>query len=110
MYMYTNLQYRIRCNHPVTPTPVMAAALSDDLLMEVFSYLDLDDLKRCQKVCRKWRRILVDNQGPFWRARFEETSRDQFRNSPLLGLLPSFRAKVEAFTCGWNPNDCSPNI
>ena len=88
----------------------MAAKLSNELLVEVFGYLDLPDLKRCQKVCRKWRCVLIDSQGPFWRTRFQETSVEQFRNSPLLRLLPSYRAKVEAFEYAWNPKDSSPNI
>lgn len=88
----------------------MAADLCDDILVEVFSYLDLRDLSRCQKVCRKWRRFLTCSDGAFWRTRFEETSREQFRSSPLLSSLPSFRAKVEAFACAWNPKDSSPNI
>ena len=84
--------------------------LPQGILEEIFSYISVHDLRRCEKVCRKWRHFISDGQANFWLKRFENMGKEQFRISPLLRDLPSYRAKVEAFVCAWNPDDKSPNI
>ena len=88
----------------------MAECLPDLVLEELFSYLDMQDLRRCEKVCRQWRKFLTKDQNDFWTRRFENIGIHEFRTSPLIKDLLSSKAKVEAFACAWNPKDSSPNI
>lgn len=86
------------------------SSLPVELLERIFLFTSADDLVRCSLVCRKWHDLLSDENSRIWKARFEQSGTRQFRYSPHLNDLSTYRAKVMAFECAWNDKDRSRNI
>ena len=84
--------------------------LPDELLESIFYYLDVSELIRSMRVCRRWYKILVHEDSKLWAARFKECGEPSFRTSPLIRDLSTFRAKVMAYECAWSDKDHSENI
>eukprot|EP00951_Prasinocladus_malaysianus_P016960 scaffold132829_cov37-Prasinocladus_malaysianus.AAC.1 len=70
----------VRARHPAirTEKPSYATMSSNgshpdvitdkrDVLVEILSHVDLDDLRRCALVCHSWRSVLGDVWGALWR-------------------------------------------
>jgi len=85
-------------------------SLPENVLENLFTFLDLSDLKNCALVCTEWGRVLSDENNDVWRSHcFRKMSREVIY-SDLLAPLLSFKSKLRAFHYAWNPNDCSRNI
>lgn len=44
--------------------------LPDSLLEHIFSYVTLNDISNCARVCKSWQRFLSDENNEIWRSFF----------------------------------------
>ncbi|XP_072936703.1 F-box/SPRY domain-containing protein 1 isoform X2 [Epargyreus clarus] len=84
--------------------------LPDHILETIFSYLSVLELRHCALVCKRWYRVLNDEDSDVWRTHCMKKLTEEVVKSELLIPLPSFKAKLRAFYHAWNPYDCSRNI
>lgn len=86
------------------------SALPENVLENVFSFLELSDIRNASLVCHEWNRIACDENNEVWRTQcFKRMSREVVY-SELLSSCPTFKAKLRAHIHSWNPLDCSRNI
>jgi len=86
------------------------SALPENVLENIFSFMELGDIRNATLICQEWSRVIGDENNEVWRTQcFKRMSRDVVY-SELLTACPSFRAKLRAHIHGWNPLDCSRNI
>nr|CAG4643330.1 EOG090X092A [Ilyocryptus agilis] len=84
--------------------------LNEVLLGQIFSYLSLQDLRNSSLVCKRWYRILNDEDNDVWRLHCVRRLTEEVLSSDLLSSAPTYKAKLKAFLHAWNPDDCSRNI
>ncbi|CAF4761076.1 unnamed protein product [Pieris macdunnoughi] len=89
---------------------VIAELVKDQILENIFSFLNLKDLKNCMLVCKTWFRILGDENNELWRFHCIRRLSEEVLRSDLLSNLPTYKTKLRAFLHAWSPNDCSRNI
>lgn len=82
----------------------------DHVLENIFSYLNLKDLRNCSLVCKNWYRILCDENNDVWRLHCVKRLAEEVMKSDLLSTVPTYKSKLRAFFHAWNPHDCSRNI
>lgn len=86
------------------------SALPENVLENIFTFLELTDVRNSNLVCREWGRVISDENNEVWRTQcFKRMSREVVY-SELLSTCPSFKAKLRAHIHAWNPLDCSRNI
>lgn len=91
-------------------TQTHISALPENVLENVFSFLELSDIRNASMVCHEWNRISCDENNEVWRTQcFKRMSREVVY-SELLSSCPTFKAKLRAHIHSWNPLDCSRNI
>lgn len=88
----------------------IALRVSDHVLEVIFSYLDLQTLRNCSLVCKRWNRFLNDENNEAWRMHCIRKLAQEALSSDLLSSVPTYKSKLRAFYHAWNPNDCSRNI
>nr|CAG4646393.1 EOG090X092A [Macrothrix elegans] len=84
--------------------------LPDLVLCSIFSYLPLHSLSNCSLVCKRWYRILGDENNDVWRLHCTIRLTEDILSSELLTSTSTYKAKLKAFHHAWNPEDCSRNI
>jgi len=86
------------------------SALLENVFENIFSFLDLGDIRNVALVCQEWNRVISDENNEVWRTQcFKRMSREVVY-SDLLTSCPTFKAKLRAHIHSWNPLDCSRNI
>ncbi|ODN01292.1 F-box/SPRY domain-containing protein 1 [Orchesella cincta] len=86
------------------------SALPENVLENIFSFIDLGDIRNVALVCQEWNRVIGDENNEVWRTQcFKRMSRE-IVYSDLLTSCPTFKAKLRAHIHSWNPLDCSRNI
>lgn len=88
----------------------LAELTPEHLLENIFTYLDLCDLRNCALVCKTWNKILADDNNHVWRMLCTMRLPEEVMNSDLLSSVRTFKKKLRAFHYAWNPHDCSRNI
>lgn len=88
----------------------IAELVADHFLENIFSYLNLRDLKNCALVCKTWLRILSDENNDVWRLHCVKRLAEEVMKSDLLSNLSTYKSKLRAFYHAWSPYDCSRNI
>ena len=88
----------------------IALRASDRVLELIFSYLDLNTLRNCSLVCKKWHRFLNDENNEVWRMHCIRKLAQEALSSDLLSSVPTYKMKLRAFYHAWNPNDGSRNV
>ncbi|XP_026487697.1 F-box/SPRY domain-containing protein 1 [Vanessa tameamea] len=88
----------------------IAELVPDHFLENIFSYLNLRDLKNCALVCKTWLRILSDENNDVWRLHCVKRLAEEVMKSDLLSNLATYKSKLRAFYHAWSPYDCSRNI
>lgn len=86
------------------------ASLPTQILELVFSCVELGDLANCALVCRKWQRILADQQSEVWRSQCCRRLSKAILKSDVLSSVLTYKAKLRAWYYSWDTNDCSRNI
>lgn len=81
-----------------------------EILERIFVYMSTKDLAKCSRVCKKWYKLLENEDSAVWRGRFEVAGSKQFRSCQHLSELISYKSKVLAYECAWSDNDHSNNI
>lgn len=81
-----------------------------NVLENIFSYLDLTDLRNSSLVCKTWYKILNDENNDVWRMHCVRKLAEEALKSDLLSSVPTYKAKLRAFYHAWDPNECSRNI
>jgi len=71
---------------------------------------DLTDVKNCGLVCKKWSKILQDENSDVWRIWCEKRLPKGVIKSDVLSSLSTYKAKLRAWYYAWDGNDCSRNI
>ncbi|XP_022124760.1 F-box/SPRY domain-containing protein 1 [Pieris rapae] len=89
---------------------VIAELVKDQILENIFSFLNLKDLKNCMLVCKTWFRILGDENNELWRFHCIRRLSEEVLRSDLLSNLPTYKTKLRAYLHAWSPYDCSRNI
>lgn len=89
---------------------VIAELAPDHVLENIFSYLDLSDLRNCAVVCKTWYRILTDENNDVWRSHCMQRLAEEVIKSDLLSSVHTYKTKLRAFHHAWNSQDCSRNI
>jgi len=88
----------------------LAARLPLVCLARLFSFLSLNDLASCLRVCRQWYNALLNENGEVWRRLCHRTVPALALSDPhLLSETATYKAKLRAFLFAWNSNDCSRN-
>jgi F-box protein 45 len=90
-------------------TIIMANSIDISILEEIFYYLSVKDLVKCSRVCKKWHRILNEENSTIWQSKFQETGTNDFRKCPHITNM-TYKARVLAYECAWNDDDHSKNI
>lgn len=86
------------------------SALPENVLENIFSFVELGDIRNIASVCHEWYRVVGDENSEVWRTQcFRRMSREVV-HSELLSTCPTFKAKLRAHIHSWNPLDCSRNI
>eukprot|EP00095_Tigriopus_kingsejongensis_P000227 maker-scaffold55_size446313-snap-gene-2.12 protein:Tk00227 transcript:maker-scaffold55_size446313-snap-gene-2.12-mRNA-1 annotation:"f-box spry domain-containing protein 1" len=80
------------------------------VLEVLFALLDLNSLRNCSLVCKRWLAFLTDEDNDVWRLHCVRQLAAEALHSDLLSSLPTYKAKLRAFYQAWNPEDCSRNI
>ena len=90
----------------------MAAAenLPYAVLENLFSYLDINELRNCSLVCKPWYTFLNDENNDVWRLHCVRKLAEEALKSDILSNCPTHKAKLRAFYHAWNANDVSRNI
>ncbi|CAB3258879.1 unnamed protein product [Arctia plantaginis] len=88
----------------------MGDAIPDLVLETIFSYLSLKDLSNCALVCKKWCKILSEENNDVWRLHCGNNLVEEVRKCDLLSTVTTYKSKLRAFYHAWNPNDCSRNV
>lgn len=88
----------------------IAELVPDHVLENIFSYLDLADLRNCSVVCKSWYRIISDENNDVWRVHCMKRLQEEVIKSDLLSSVFTYKTKLRAFYHAWNPHDCSRNI
>lgn len=88
----------------------IAELVPDIVLENIFSYLNLKDLRNCSLVCKSWYRILSDENNDVWRTHCLKRLAEEVMKSDLLSTLSTYKSKLKALCHAWNPHDCSRNI
>ena len=86
------------------------SSLPSTVLEILFTYLDIEDLRNCSLVCKKWYRFLNDENNDVWRLHCVRKLAEEALKSDLLTNVPTYKAKLRSFYHAWNPNDCSRNV
>ncbi|XP_076624543.1 F-box synaptic protein isoform X2 [Colletes latitarsis] len=87
------------------------ALRASDLVLEViFSYLDLNTLRNCSMVCKRWNKFLNYENNGAWRMHCIRKLAQEALSSDLLSSVPTYKSKLRAFYHAWNPRDRSRNI
>lgn len=89
---------------------VIAELAPDHVLENIFSYLDLCDLRNCAVVCKTWYRILTDENNDVWRSHCMKRLAEEVIKSDLISSVHTYKTKLRAFHYAWNSHDCSRNI
>ena len=84
--------------------------ISEDILTEIFLYLDLRDLSSVSQVCSQWHDVLLDEDSCIWESQFLRNVPLKAQKSKVMESFSSYKAKLIAYLHGWNPSDCSKNI
>ncbi|KAH3810601.1 F-box/SPRY domain-containing protein 1-like [Dreissena polymorpha] len=93
------------------PVSEMAAEnLPSTVLENLFSFLDINDLRTCSLVCKSWYKFLNDEDNDVWRLHCVRKLAEEALKSDILVNCPTYKTKLRAFYHAWNPNDCSRNI
>lgn len=88
----------------------IAVRVPNHVLEVIFSYLDLDSLKSCSLVCKRWCIFLDDENSDVWRWHCYRKLAHEALSSDLLSSVTTYKEKLRAFFHAWNPNDCSRNV
>uniref|UniRef100_A0A915MAC0 F-box domain-containing protein n=1 Tax=Meloidogyne javanica TaxID=6303 RepID=A0A915MAC0_MELJA len=59
----SNFQQQQKHNHQHVPTALINRMLPTELILRVFSYLDITSLCRCAQVCRSWNKLSMDGSN-----------------------------------------------
>lgn len=86
------------------------AKISDSILETIFSYLSLKDLRNCALVCKKWNKILSDENNDLWQGHCVKILAEEVMKSDLLSTVTTYKGKLRAFFHAWNSDDCSQNM
>ncbi|ELU05519.1 hypothetical protein CAPTEDRAFT_20741 [Capitella teleta] len=86
------------------------AQLPTQVLEHLFSFLEIEDLRNCSLVCKKWYKYLNDENNDVWRMHCVRKLAEEALKSDILSSVPTYKAKLRAFYHAWNPDDCSHNI
>jgi len=84
--------------------------LPENVLENLFTYLDLSDIRSVASVCPHWYGVVRDENGEVWRSFCLQKMERESLSSELLTSCGTFKAKLRAFFHAWNPLDCSRNI
>lgn len=84
--------------------------IPDNVLENLFTFLDLPDIVAVGCVCTLWNRVISDENGDVWRSLCLRRMDRETLNSEMLAMCPSYKTKLRAFYHAWNPLDCSRNI
>lgn len=84
--------------------------LSYQIIELILCYVDINDLKNCSLVCKKWFKILKDENSEVWRLHCCRKLPKSILKSDLLSNLKSYKAKLRAWFYAWDPYNCSINI
>ena len=88
--------------------------IPNDLLEQIFCYIDAETLFACAMVCKRWSEVLQPGDSKIWKYRFDKLERDydifEYTVSELIDDLPHNKAKVRAFLCRWTDEDCSETL
>lgn len=90
----------------------LPGTLHHPVLANIFYYLPkLTDIYACMQVCRHWYNYFFNENCDIWRILCEDNLPPSALNDVyLLSEVPTYKAKLRAFLCTWNPQDCSRNI
>lgn len=86
------------------------SSLPDNVLENVFTFLELGDVVSVGAVSSAWARVMSDENGDVWRALCLRRMDRDVLGSDLLVACPTFKTKLRAQLHAWNPHDCSRNI
>lgn len=88
----------------------IVGTLSAAVLETIFSYLSLKDLSNCALVCKRWHKVLSDENSDMWRHNCMKEVSEEIMTSDLLSSITTYKSKLRAFHHAWNPNDRSRNV
>jgi hypothetical protein len=84
--------------------------LPENVLENLFTFLDLSDVRSASMVCPDWNRVISDENGDVWRSHCLRRMSREVLHSELLTACPSYKSKLRAYFHSWNPQDCSRNV
>ena len=67
------------------------------IISNIFSFLDLTDLRNCTLVCKSWNRYLADENNDVWRFHCSRKLAEVAMKSNILSSVPTYKAKLRAF-------------
>ena len=82
----------------------------EDVLCELFTYLDLSDLASCVRVCSQWYDVLSDEDSSVWETQFQKLVPAKVKKSKIIDSCKTYKEKLITYLHSWNPDDCSKNI
>jgi len=85
-------------------------ALPENVIENLFTFLDLSDVQSAALVCSEWNRVLSDENGDAWRSHCIRRMTQDVLHSELLSTCPTYKSKLRAYFHAWNPQDCSRNV
>lgn len=76
----------------------------------IFSYVELSDLANCALTCKKWYKILSDENSEVWRSHCCRKLSKSILKSDVLSSVVTYKSKLRAWYYSWDASDCSRNI
>ncbi|GMR42026.1 hypothetical protein PMAYCL1PPCAC_12221, partial [Pristionchus mayeri] len=94
---------------PLRKVPAVSAnRLPQSILIHIFQYLQLKDLRSCMISCRHWFNVLSQEDSLVWRSHaLLSLPQCALSDSSLLAETKSYKAKLRALAHAWNPKDSS---
>ncbi|CAI4230591.1 unnamed protein product [Auanema sp. JU1783] len=87
---------------------VPASRLPHHVLVKIFQYLNLKDIKKCMLVCKHWNNVLAVEDSPVWAYFSQKLLPECALTDPfLLSEVGSYKKKLRAYFHAWNANDVS---